>query len=55
MWQGEDPRLVDMLLNTDIVNNAKLIQKLRTLLNAIPNDDDDDDDDSEEDLPNMGA
>ena len=44
MWQGEDPRLVDMLLNTDIVNNATFIQKLHTLLNAIPNDDDDDDD-----------
>ena len=54
MWQGEDPRLVDMLLNTDIVNNATFIQKLHTLLNAIPNDDDDDDN-SEEDLPNMGA
>ena len=44
MWQGEDPRLVDMLVNTDIVNSAAFIEKLRTLMAAIPNDDDSDGD-----------
>ena len=49
VWQGEDPRLVDMLVNTDIVNSAAFIAKLRTLLAAIPNDADDADDDSDDD------
>ena len=49
MWQGEDPRLVDMLVNTNIVNKAAFIAKLRTLLAAIPNDADDADDDSDDD------
>lgn len=38
----EDPKLVEMLLNTNITHNPAFRRELRTQLAAIPFDDDDD-------------
>ena len=43
----EDPNLVDILLNTKIIDERDFKEELQKQLEEIDNDDDDDDDDDE--------